>query len=299
MANPKLRQTLESGGMAVAPGVYDAITARLMRHLGFEFLYVPGSQTGTVLGTTEPLTTVTQMADVGRTVVKGVRGDLPVLLDAGAGFGDPVHVMSAVGALENAGLSAIHIEDQTYPKRASYHRGLEHVVPIDVYQQRLEHALKARRSKDFMIIGRNDGFRAAPDPWLPEGGGREEAVKRAHAAIEVGVDIILVIGVREKEDFQYFRSQIKDIPMMALLGTNMSLKEFEDVGHQVVVTPTTTIIASLSAIHDTYANVMKTGHTLPIPGADEMRDITNKLLYMDEKWAVEAATTESEAAGGH
>jgi methylisocitrate lyase len=286
--------------MVVAPGVYDAITARLMRHLGFEFLYVPGSQTGTVLGTTEPLTTVTQMADVGETVVKGCRGDLPVLLDAGAGFGDPVHVMSAVEALENAGLSAIHIEDQTYPKRASYHRGLEHVVPIDVYQQRLEHALKARRSKDFMIIGRNDGFRAAPDPWLPDGGSREEAVKRAHAAIEVGVDIILVIGVREKEDFQYFRSQIKDIPMMALLGYGpVGLKDFEDIGHQVVVTPTTTITASLAAIHDTYENVMKTGHPLPIDNAEEMRDITNKLLYMDEKWAVEAATTESESAGSH
>jgi len=292
MANPKLRQTLQSGGNVVAPGVYDAITARLMRHLGYEFLYVPGSQTGTVLGTTEPLTTVTQMADVGRTVVKGCRGDLPVLLDAGTGFGDPVHVMSSIEALENAGLSAIHIEDQTYPKRASYHKGLEHVVPIDEYQQRLEYALKARRSSDFLIIGRNDGFRAAPDPWLPNGGGREEAVKRAHAAIEVGVDIILVIGVREKEDFQFFRSQIKDIPMMALLNPTMNLKDFEDVGHQIVVTPTTTIISSLSAIHDTYENVMKTGHTLPIPGADEMREITNNLLDMDAKWAVEAATTE-------
>ena len=151
-----------------------------------------------------------------------------------------------------------------------------------------------------MIIGRNDGFRAAPDPWLPDGGSREEAVKRAHAAIEVGVDIILVIGVREKEDFQYFRSQIKDIPMMALLGYGpVGLKDFEDIGHQVVVTPTTTITASLAAIHDTYENVMKTGHPLPIDNAEEMRDITNKLLYMDEKWAVEAATTESESAGGH
>jgi len=81
--------------------------------------------------------------------------------------------------------------------------------------------------------------------------------------------------------------------MMALLNPTMNLKDFEDVGHQIVVTPTTTIISSLSAIHDTYENVMKTGHTLPIPGADEMREITNNLLDMDEKWAVEAATTES------
>ncbi len=86
MANPKLRQTLEKGGMAVAPGAYDIPTARLMQHLGFEYLYVGGSQTGTVLGTTEPLTTVTQMAEVGRIVAKACRETLPVILDAGPPF---------------------------------------------------------------------------------------------------------------------------------------------------------------------------------------------------------------------
>ena len=177
MANPELRRTLERGEMVVAPGAYDAITARLLRHLGFKTLAVPGSQTGMVLGTSEPLTTVTQMAMVGETVVKGVRGELPVILDAGAGFGDPVHVMNTVEVLEDAGITAIHIEDQVYPKRVSYHRGREHVVPIDVYQQRMEYATKARRSRDFLIIGRNDGYHAV------EGGTREEAVKRAHAAI--------------------------------------------------------------------------------------------------------------------
>ena len=130
MANAKMRQTLELGGMVVAPGAYDIPTARLMQQLGFEALYVGGSQTGTVLGTTEPLTTVTQMADVGRTVARACREEMPVILDAGAGFGDPVHVMYTVEVLEAAGVTAIHIEDQFFPKRVSYHRGLEHVVPI-------------------------------------------------------------------------------------------------------------------------------------------------------------------------
>ena len=164
MANAKMRQTLELGGMVVAPGAYDIPTARLMQQLGFEALYVGGSQTGTVLGTTEPLTTVTQMADVGRTVARACREEMPVILDAGAGFGDPVHVMYTVEVLEAAGVTAIHIEDQFFPKRVSYHRGLEHVVPIDVYQQRLEHAVKARKSRDFLIIGRTDGLRTPRSP---------------------------------------------------------------------------------------------------------------------------------------
>ena len=76
MANAKMRQTLEQGGMVVAPGAYDTPTARLMQQLGFEALYVGGNQTGTVLGTTEPLTTVTQMADVGRTVARACREEM-------------------------------------------------------------------------------------------------------------------------------------------------------------------------------------------------------------------------------
>lgn len=289
MANAKLRQTLENGGMVVAPGSYDVPTARLAEELGFEFLYVGGNQTGTVLGTTEPLTTVTQMADVGRTVARACREELPVILDAGTGFGDPVHVMYAVEALEAAGVTAIHIEDQTYPKRASYHKGLEHVVPMDVYQARLEYALKARKSKDFLIIGRNDGFRAVPDPWLPQGGGREEAVRRAHAAMEVGVDAIMIIGVNQKEDFHYFRSQIKNIPMVALAGSSdLGVPDFEAAGHQIVIYPSSTIQASLRSIFNLYDHLLRTG-VLPeeIGDTRELMTLGHKLTRLPEKWAVE------------
>jgi len=291
MANPKLRQTLQRGEMAVAPGTYDVPTARLMQYLGFENLYVGGFQTGTVLGTTEPLTTVTQMADIGKTVARACREDLPVILDAGAGFGDPVHVMHTVRVLEASGVTAIHIEDQTYPKRVSYHKGLEHVVPIDVYQQRLEYALKARKSEDFLIIGRNDGFRAAPDAVLPGGGGREEAVKRAHAAIEVGVDAIMIIGVSEREDFQYFRSQIKDIPMVALAGFgSLGVPDFKDVGHQVVIYPASTVQSSLMAIQAMYEPLLQSGEIFT-PPTEAPGDLGHILSGMADKWEVEEATT--------
>lgn len=299
MAHPALRQAIEKGETVIAPSVYDAITARLVRYLGYNYLYCPGSQTGAMLGTSEPLTTVTQMAEVGRTVGRGVRHDLPVILDAGAGFGEPVHVMQAVKTLELAGVTAIHIEDQFYPKRASYHKGLEHIVPMDVYQQRLEYAVKARMSKDFLIIGRNDGLRAAPDAWLPEGGNREEAVKRAHAAIEVGVDILFVLGMRDNEDYKYLRSQVKDFPMMAIMGGGRTVSDYESMGYQVLVSTVNTLGASLNALRATYQNILDTGRPLEVDpeSVQEMRDITNKLLDMDEKWRVEDATTEAATAG--
>jgi len=289
MAVAAMRETLQKGGTIVAPGAYDAITARLMRYLGFKALYIPGSQTGMVLGTTEPLTSLTEMAMVGERVAEGVNDELPVILDAGAGFGDPVHVVHTVEVLEDAGLTAIHIEDQFFPKRVSYHRGLEHVVPVDVYQQRIEYAVKARRSKDFLIIGRNDGYRAV------EGGTREHAVKRAEAAREAGADIIMIMGMREKEDFEYFRKEIKDIPMLAMAGNGpFGVNEFRDMGYQVIIYPQTTIQTSLRSVHDLWKNIKDTGD---VPKSwqeqsDKMRDVMNALLEFEEKWAVEAATTE-------
>ena len=286
MANAKMRQTLELGGMVVAPGAYDIPTARLMQQLGFEALYVGGSQTGTVLGTTEPLTTVTQMADVGRTVARACREEMPVILDAGAGFGDPVHVMYTVEVLEAAGVTAIHIEDQFFPKRVSYHRGLEHVVPIDVYQQRLEHAVKARKSRDFLIIGRTDGLNAAPDSSLPDGGSRDEVVKRAHAAMEVGVDVVMPMGSRNKEDLQYMRSKIKDIPLLALAGSGaLGVPDFQAAGYQIVIYPGATIQASIRAIYEIYENLMRTGTLHEDMG--DTRDLMNDLQLLPEKWALE------------
>jgi len=289
MANPILRKQLENGEMVVAPGAYDAITARLFRHLGFGALAVPGSQTGMVLGTTEPLTTLTQMAMVGENVVKGVRGELPVILDAGAGFGDPVHVMNTVEVLEDAGISAIHIEDQVFPKRVSYHRGLEHVVPIDVYQQRIEYALKARKSKDFIIIARNDGYRAV------EGGTREDAVKRAHAAMEVGADVIMPMGSKSVEDLQYFRQEIKDVPLAYLpVPGAFEVPEMKEQGWQIVIYPSATLTAAIKGIYHEFKHVKDTGYLLQTPQAEqqEFRDLTNMLMNMDEKMEIEAATTE-------
>jgi len=292
MANGKMRRALEKGEMVVAPGAYNIPTARLAQDLGFEYLYVAGSQTGIVLGWTEPLLTTTHMVEMGRTVVRACREELPVILDANAGFGEPVHVMDAVEQLELAGVTAIHIEDQFFPKRVSYHRGLEHVVPIDVYQQRLEYAVKARRSKDFLIIGRNDGLRAAPDPWLPKGGSREEAVRRAHAAVEVGVDVVMVIGVREREDFKYFRQHIRDIPLLALSGSGgLSVQDFKDLGHQIVIYPGVAIQTILAAVHDFYRQVLDSDR-VPAITADprETMALGHRLTHLAEKQSVEKAT---------
>ena len=290
MPRPELRQMLERGETVLAPGVWDAITARLMRHLGFKCLYIPGSGTGVVMGESEPLTTLTETAMVAERASEGVGDELPVIVDVMCGYGNPIHIQLTVRTLEDAGATAIHCEDQLYPGRAHYFRGVEHVVSLDEYQQRIEYAVKARRSKDFLIIARNDVYHAVGK------GTREDAVKRAHAALEVGADTIFITGDHGVEDLQYFRREVKDVPMTVVSAgpSAMSVDQCKNLGYQIILY-IATINASLRAIRDTYLRVKETGYLPEVPQeqADEMRNLTNTLLGFEEKWAVEAATTEA------
>ena len=164
-----LRARLQRGETIAAPGAYDPLSARVVQALGFAAVYTGGYMTGAHTSITEPLLTLTEQVEVAQKVAHAV--DLPVITDAGAGYGDPLHVMRCVREFEAAGIAGIHIEDQVYPKRASYHKGLEHIVPLQEFVERMSYALKARRDPDFLIIGRTDAFSAVE-------GSREELVRR-------------------------------------------------------------------------------------------------------------------------
>jgi 2-methylisocitrate lyase-like PEP mutase family enzyme len=289
-----MRRALEDGTTVVAPGVYDAITARLMRHLGFSALYVSGAQTATALGLQEALMTLTQVAEVAERVVKAVGGELPVIVDAETGYGEAVHIMEAVKQLEEAGVTAIHLEDQVFPPRVSHRTGGEHIVPLDIYRRRLEYALRARRSRDFLIIGRTNALRAGPQPGLPEGGGRAEALKRARAAVEVGVDVVMISRIPDRAHFEFFRAELPNIPLLGLISPGYpDLPEYEALGYRLIIYPNITILTTLRALHGVYAHVRATG-TLP-PGtlaqAAETRDLVDTLLGVADLEAIEEETT--------
>lgn len=295
MARPELRQMIEKGEVFFAPAVWDAITARLARHLGFKVIYAPGSGTGIVVGESEPMIDLTQKAMVAERALEGVADELPMIVDLECGYGNAIHVQLAIRTLEDAGVTAVHIEDQLYPQRAHYFRGVEHIVPIEEYQQRIEYAVKAKRSKDFLIIARND----AAQEKAVEGGTREEAVVRAHAAMEAGADLIFVIGIQaDRGDLEYYRKEIKDIPLVTVPivrdGKPLSLEQYREFGYQIVLYPQV-VQPALMAIYDTYKSVKETGYLPEIAQgkADQMKSLTNKLLDFEGKWAVEAVTTEA------
>ena len=286
----ELKGKLSKGETIVAPGAYDPISARVVEYLGFPAAYTGGYASGAHLAVSEPLMTMTEQLEVARKVANAV--DLPVICDAGAGYGDPVHTMRTVRAYEDAGLAGMHIEDQVYPKRASYHMGLEHITPLDEFLQKMRYALQARRDSDFLIIGRTDAYSAVE-------GSMEEAVRRGLALRDLGVDVVMPRGVKEREDLDHFRRAVPEVPLLVIAGADdISVKEYEDLGYQVIIYAVTPVVVAATAILDVYQSLKDTG-LMGISAQDvaERRKRVEELISLPEYYQVEAETTEREYQG--
>jgi 2-methylisocitrate lyase-like PEP mutase family enzyme len=285
-----LRQRLQRGETIVAPGAYDPISARVVQALGFPAIYTGGYMTGAHTAITEPLLTLTEQVEVARKVVYAAH--LPVLADAGAGYGDPLHVMRCVHEFETAGIAGIHIEDQVYPKRASYHKGLEHIIPLEEFSERLTYALRARQDPDFLIIGRTDAFSAVE-------GSREELVRRGLALRDLGVDAVMPRGVRQQADLAFFRQAVPDVPLMVIAGADdIAVQEYANLGYQIIIYATTPIVVAVQALLDAYQHLKETGVlNLSAQRVAEIRTQVEALIDLPEHYQIEAETTERQRAG--
>ncbi len=287
MTSPRsrLREKLSRGETIVAPGAYDAIGGRVIQELGFPAVYTGGYMSGAHLAVSEPLMTMTEQIEVARRVAVAV--DLSVIVDGGAGYGDAVHTARAVRAYEDAGLGGMHIEDQVYPKRASYHKGLEHIIPADEFLDKMRYALEARRDPDFLVIGRTDAFSAVE-------GSMDEAISRGRALRDLGVDAVMPRGVRNRQDLATFREGVPDVPLLVIAGADdISVQEYAGLGYQIVIYATTPIIAATFALLDVYEHLRDTGLTgLSAEEVAVKRKRVEELIGLPEYYRIEAETTE-------
>ena len=130
-ATAALRAHLEAKTFLHMPAVYDPLGARLVEQAGFEAAYVGGYVTGSSRAVSEPLLTMTEQVAVAEEVAAALA--IPVVVDAGAGFGEPLHTMRTVREYIRAGIAGVHIEDQLFPKRAHYHKYQVDAVPIEEF----------------------------------------------------------------------------------------------------------------------------------------------------------------------
>src|SRR5499425_2829555 len=150
----QFRELLRRGGLSIAPGAYDCITARSIAHAGFDAVYMTGAGTAATLGFPDyGLLTMSEMADNAGRLAAAVA--VPVIADADTGYGNELNVTRTVREYEARGVAGIHIEDQVAPKRCGHLDGKE-IIPPGEYVAKIRAAVAARKDPDFVIIARTD-----------------------------------------------------------------------------------------------------------------------------------------------
>ena len=177
----RLKRLVEGTDLIIAPVALNAIMARLAEEAGFKALYLSGGSLGWLKCVTEANLTLPEMAQVAvemRTVCK-----LPIVLDAGGGWGDPAHMHRTIALSEAAGFDAIEIEDQLLPRRFHHHVGVEHLVAPEFMVSKIREAVAARSDPQFLIIGRTNARRLHD---------MDETLRRAEAYRNAGADMLFV-----------------------------------------------------------------------------------------------------------
>src|SRR6516165_10774659 len=177
----RFRALMERGGMIVAPGAYDCITAKLIEQAGFDAVYMTGAGTAAALGYPDfGLLTMSEMVENARRIAAAI--DPPVIADADTGYGNELNVYRTVHEYETAGVAAIHLEDQAFPKKCG-HLDDKEIVPREDWLAKIRAAAAARRTPDFTIIARTDARAVL---------GFDEAVARGNAALGAGADMVFL-----------------------------------------------------------------------------------------------------------
>jgi 2-methylisocitrate lyase-like PEP mutase family enzyme len=194
----RLRELLDGDELIVAPGVYDGISAALVGKLGFSAAYMTGAGVcASGFGLPDiGLLTLTEM--VGRAAVLAGLLDVPLIADADTGYGSPVNVVRTVREYERAGVAAIQLEDQVFPKRCGHLAGKE-VVDAEAFAPVLEAACEARRDPDTVIIARTDARAAL---------GIDEAIARANRYASIGADVIFVEAPQSIEEIEQVAAEV-------------------------------------------------------------------------------------------
>src|SRR5438445_1382968 len=179
----RLRELLAGGEFLYMPSAATPLEGRLAEEAGTPLVYTGGYASGASRTISEPLLTMDEQVRIAGEVARAVA--VPLIADAGAGFGEPLHTMRTVREFAAAGVAGIHIEDQLFPKRAHYHKYVAHAVPLPEFVDKIRWACRERDrvDRDFVIIARSDTCREF---------GLDEAIARVNAAAEVGADLGLL-----------------------------------------------------------------------------------------------------------
>lgn len=247
------RERLATGELLRFPGAFNPLSARLIERKGFEGVYISGAVLSADLGLPDiGLTTLTEVAARGQQIARTT--ELPAIIDADTGFGEPMNVARTIQTLEDAGIAGAHIEDQVNPKRCGHLDG-KAVVDEDTALKRIRAAVDARRDPNFLVMARTD-IRAVD--------GLDAATDRARKLVDAGADAIFPEAMRTLEEFAAVRAAV-EVPILANMtefgkSDLFSVDQLRDVGVNIVIWPVSLLRIAMGAAERALDTLIDEGH---------------------------------------
>ncbi len=278
MKQKKLSQMIADKEFIQAPGAYDALTARIVETNGFNAVYMTGYGTAAShfsypdIG----LLTMTEMVENASRIAGAVQ--IPLIADADTGYGNPINVVRTIREYEKAGVAAIQLEDQSWPKRCGHMAGKK-VIDAAEMIEKIKAAVDTRRDEDLLIITRTDAL--ATD-------GFDRAIERGHLFAEAGADILFIEAPVNREQVEKIPRLLASKPLLLNLGPrtpNFSTDELKKMGYAIAIYPGICIAGAVTGCIEEIRRLKETGKQRNfedwIQSFSEMNNFLGVQYYLD------------------
>lgn len=276
------REQLASGRLLRMPGAVNPYSARLIQEAGFEAVYLSGAVLAAELALPDlGLTSSTEIAARAQQIARVT--DLPALIDADTGFGEPMNAARTVQLMEDAGLAGLHLEDQVNPKRCGHLDG-KTLVGRSEMARKVRAAVDARRDPDFLLVARTDA--RGPE-------GLEAAIDRAKAYVDAGADAVFPEALADEAEFEAFRAAV-DVPLLANMtefgkGPLLDAATLENLGYNIALYPVTLFRLAMGAVEDGLAALAADGTQQALLPRMQTRSRLYEVLGYEEYGAFDSA----------
>ncbi|MFJ9639027.1 methylisocitrate lyase [Streptomyces sp. NPDC101178] len=276
------REQLSSGRLVRMPGAVNPYSARLIQEAGFEAVYLSGAVLAAELALPDiGLTSSTEIAARAQQIARVT--DLPALIDADTGFGEPMNAARTVQLMEDAGLAGLHLEDQVNPKRCGHLDGKTLVARAEMVRK-VRAAVDARRDPDFLLMARTDA--RGPE-------GLAAAIDRAKAYVDAGADAVFPEALADEAEFEAFRAAV-DVPLLANMtefgrGPLLDAATLENLGYNIALYPVTLFRLAMGAVEDGLAALAADGTQQALLPRMQTRSRLYEVLGYEEYGAFDSA----------
>ena len=276
-----LARRIRARELTVAPGVFDMISAKVADRAGFHALYMTGyGIAASHMGLPDAgLVSYSDMLGRAARICEATR--TPLIADADTGFGGLLNVRHTVRGYEAAGVAAIQIEDQEFPKKCGHAPG-RRVVPLDDMLRKIEVAVEARDSDDFLVIARTDSRGSL---------GLDEAIRRGRAFSKAGADVVFIEAPESREEFERIGREV-DAPLLANMVEGgfspvLPAETLARLGFAIAIYPGTGFLAVAKTLEDVYGHLRTNGSSIDLGTGSISIGEMHELMGFEEVWEFE------------